>query len=184
MSDKPVFVYNGYVDLSCPFDGRVFSFPKGKTVRVDDVYCSSPDDYRRNHESDPRPDAVLDRTYPAKEFAQMILTRHNQNLLGERVVWLGDKEPTDQERKRTDDFGRVRKRKQVEEALSERKQALIKGGRPDLDMQIVEWMIELDVFDETYNPRPAQDNSKVVADALQAIAQTVQKPELAGAGKR
>jgi hypothetical protein len=182
MSDKPVFVYNGYTDLHCPFDGRVFHFPFQKTVRIDDVYCSSPDEYRRNHESDPHPDALLERTYPAKEFTQMVLTRHNQNLLAEHVVWIGDKEPTDNERKRTDDFGKVRKRKQVEEALSERKQALIKGGRPDLDMQIVEWMVELDVFDETYNPRPSQDNSKVVAEALQAIAQASQQ-QLAGAKK-
>lgn len=180
-----VCVYNGYSDLHLSFDGRWFDFPQGKVTRMDDVTCSAVDEYKREHPTDPDPSAMLEYTFKAKEFGQMLFTRHNENLLADRCVLLLDEEPTPAQTKAADKFGRIRKMKQVERALAGRRQALAKGGDTELDAQIVEWMIEYDIKDELYNPASHEAEETVMVEAFAKFVDRLNqaKPELAGAKK-
>lgn len=166
-----VNVYNGYTDLDLQFNGKWYRFPQGQVTRMEDQYCWAPDDYRREHESDPDPNAILERTYSARAFVEMLLTRHHQNLVADRVVWIGEGQPSEQDKKRCDEFGRVRKMKQVEEALADRRAALAKGGRPELDPCIVEWMLEYGIHDDLYNPVKQDQLTESMAKAFTVIAQ-------------
>jgi hypothetical protein len=180
----PVYLFNGYSDVSVQFDGKTHRFPYNSTTKVEDQVCRAPDEAKRNHESDPDPGATLEKVYEARPFVELLFTRHNQNLLGDKVVWLGDREPNAEEKKACLNFGRIKKMKQVEEALSERQAALQKGGRPELDVHIVLWMQEFGVHDPTYNPAPPTDVGKDLVAALrEVLASQNQQPQLAGARK-
>lgn len=161
------FIYNAFTDLHLTFDGRPFSFLEGKVTELNDITCTAPDLRRRNHESDPRPDAMLDRTYNAREFAEMLFTRHGQNLIGAGVISLTDEPPSDKQKTFAVAAGRIFKIKMCEEALAERRSALARGGKPELDPLILDWMKAYEVRDELFNPKPAGD---VLAD-LSAVLQ-------------
>lgn len=167
IKDAPVFVYNGFADLELRFDGRVYRFPYGKVTRVESQYCWAPDDWKRNHESDPDPGAILEKTYSARKIAEMLLNRHHQNLIGDGVVCVRDGQPTEQDKQDCNEFGRIKKMQLVEEALADRRQALAKGGKPTLDRNIVQWMKDYSMTDELYNPKPSSD---VVADLTRALS--------------
>lgn len=180
MSGKPVYVYNGYHDLKLQFDGKWFEFPYEKTTVVNDYYTAHPDEWKRNHPSNPDGSALLERNYSAREFVEQLFNRHSQNLIGEKVVWIGDREPNAKEIERVNEFGRIRKMKQVEEALAERRSALAKGGKPDLDPTIVEWMTIYGIHDDTYNRKPEVDLAATLTEALTRVAQQAQQPVAAG----
>lgn len=183
--DNQVLVFNGFTELRLPFDGRVFKFPFNKTTAVDDLYCSAPDERRRNHESDPVDNAILERTYPARTVADMLLSRHGQNLVGDGCVLILDREPTDAEKARAIEMGRIRKANMVGEAIAEHNAAKTQpGAKHFLDAEIIHWMKELDITDDIYNPAAKVDQGAVIAELLAKILQAqAPKPELAGARK-
>lgn len=182
-----VYVYNGFTDLHLSFDGRWFDFPQGKVTKLDDVTCSAVDEYKREHPTDPDPSAMLEYTFKAAEFAQMLFTRHNENLLADRCVLVLDKEPTPAQQTAADKFGRMRKMKKVESALAARRSALTKGGECELDPEVVDWMIEYDIKDDLYNPASKDGDETVMVEAFAKFVDRLnnrqQQPQLAGAKK-
>lgn len=151
-------VFNGFADLRLQWDGRWFEFKYNETQEVSDQQAIAPDMWQRNHPSDPQPNAVLERTYPADQFVRNLFERHHQNYITRGAIWIGDKEPSESTKARVRDRGRILKREVCEEAIAERRQAMAKHGKaPNLPEQIVDWMKELNIFDPTYNPQSQED---------------------------
>lgn len=184
---KTVWVYNGFTDLELPFNGKKFRFPVKKILTLQDEYVSAPDEYRRNHETDPDPAAKLERTIPAQTFAEMLFNRHYQNLLVERVVWIGDREPTPKEISEVNEAGRRKKIQLIKQALADQASAMKGGGRVDLDTYIIDWMQELDIKDDVLNPSkdtPASIGEEIAKGIVAAMAQLKQPETVTGTPKK
>lgn len=145
-------VFNGFKDLILQYDGKNYRFPYNETTKVTDQRFTAPDERKRNHESAPDSEAILEKTVEGIAFVTDLMNRHYLGLHNEGVVWIGDRMPTEPEKAKTMEKGRIKKMKLVEQALADRRAAIAKGGQPALDDDIVGWMQEYDIKDPLYNP--------------------------------
>ena len=165
-------VFNGFKDLKLKYDGKWFRFPYNEITKVGDQKFWAPDERARNHESAPNPNAILQKDIEAIPFTNDLLNRHYLGLQAEGVVWVGDRMPTDAEKKATMESGRIKKMKMVEVALADRRSAIGKGGQPELDKDIVLWMQEFNIHDDLYNKK-AEGMSDEELERIGAIAGAV-----------
>lgn len=111
---------------------------------------------------------MLERPITGIALARKMFERHYLNLVTAGVIWVGDKGADISPQRKTQvlEKAAIFKKKIVEQALADRKSALARGGQPDLSEEIIQWMVELNVFDDTFNPRPALDFSRELTEAL------------------
>jgi len=172
------YVYNALKDLTLLHNGREHKFLKGRVTEVDDQVFTAPDVYRRNHPSNPQADAMLEARMNGGDFARMILNRHYLNLL-DAGCWVGDEKPTDVQKQACALKAEAYKRKRIDEALQERSERRAGGkGLLALDEEIIEWMRELGITDELYNPAANEERlAKLMAEAIGNALANAQKPQ-------
>lgn len=181
-------VYNPLHNIELKFDGRTFAIPKGLSV-IEDQTFTGPDEYLRNRASATVEDkkAMLSHGMDGIRFATMILNRQYQNLI-DAGFFVGEKPPTDEQKAVCAAKCRQYKLWQIEEALSERRERQAGGkGRLKFDDFLIEWMVELGIKDDLYNPMPQQvaafSESQLAAIGAVAGAAVAKVLETAGAKK-
>lgn len=166
-------IFNGFKNLSLQYAGLRYFIPYGELTKFGDQVFRSPDERNQNHESNPTAGAMFETKRDAIEFFNEILNHHYQGYQVDGVVWVGDHAPTATEQKATMEKGRIKKMQIVEQALADRRSALARGGQPELDREHVEWMVEYDMHDETYNRAPEGGFTKAQLEQVGAIAGAV-----------
>ncbi len=183
------YVFNGYKPLIEVYAGLPFRFPYNEVTHMGDQRFTSPDERRQNHESNPEAGAIFETKVDAIAFVTDLMNRHYQGYQTEGVVWIGDHEPTAADKKNALERGRVKKMKFVEQCLADRRVAMAKGGQPEMDHEVVEWMKEYGISDSLYNP--TQDGGLTEAQLAQVgaiagavMAQMQKQPEPVQSSKR
>jgi hypothetical protein len=170
------FVYNAFDDMVLPFDGKKYKFPKGRVVEISEHYSAAPDERRRNHESNPQPGALLEATYSPQQMLEILFARHGDNPVQQGCVWTGEAQPTAEEKSYAEGRARDLKIELIEEALSERAQALQKGGRPKMDEHVIRWMREIGYHNDVFNPiKKDEPKTDETAKALNNLAEALKK---------
>lgn len=182
------YVFNGFKPLNLIYAGLPNFFPYNEVTRMADRLFKSPDERRRNHESNPEEGAVFESRRDGIEFVTDLMNRHYQGYQTEGVVWIGAQDPTAAERKRCMELGRIKKMKIVEQSLADRRTAMAKGGQPELDAEIVSWMQEYNIHDPLYNAAPEGGFTEAQLQQIGAVmgvamAQMNKQPEPVGAKK-
>lgn len=176
------YLFNGFKDLTLVYGGLPYYFPYNEVTKYGDQVFRSADERSRNHESNPVDGAVFETKRDAIEFFTDMMNRHYQGYQTEGVVWIGTKDPTVEQQKRTMELGRIKKMKIVEQSLADRRSALAKGGQPEIDTEIVQWMQAYGIYDELYSPKPAagggftEDQLQQIGAIMGAVTAQLNKP--------
>jgi hypothetical protein len=178
------YVLNCLEPTTLYFDGRPWEIPFNRVIKFDDQVFRAPDEYKRNHPSDRDANAMLESHVDGMSFARNLLNRQYLNLL-DAGFWLGEAQPTDEQRKATKMKAEEYKRRAIDLALQERRERQAGGmGRLSFDEKIILWMQELGIEDELYNPDAGdQRMAKTLAKALYDVMQQNKEPEAAGKAK-
>lgn len=150
---KQLNVFNGFHDVNATFDGRKWDFPQGQTTVIREYLSQAPDDYARNHESNPDPNAMLEKTYSPHELIEVIFATNGENLIGEGCVVVSESEITSQQRDAAKEAGRRMKARIVSELLADKNARFQKGASAiPLTPTVIAWAKETGIHDPIYNP--------------------------------
>lgn len=179
------FVFNALKDTTLSLGGRDFHFPKGVTTIIEDQTFTSPDLYKRNHESEPDEAAVLSTTISGFDAATRMLNRHHMNRIMQGF-WVGKEEPSKTVIAQCEVKAQRWKRQQIAGAQKERADRLANvPGRNELDPEILEWMQAFGIQDNVYNPQGGSMTPETIANIAAAAGVAAAKAiqETAGARK-
>lgn len=169
---KPAFVFNPLRPTTLEFSGREYHFPKGVVSQVQDQRFWAPDEYRRHLDNGSPEDkeAVHEMIIPALRFAETLFGNRHYTNLRDAGFWVGDREPNDKEKQTSDAKAKAWKMKEIDLFIQERRERQSGGmGRLAPDQEVIDWMIELNVFDPLYNPAPTGTSNEELARLATAV---------------
>lgn len=150
---KQLFVFNGFHDIRATFDGKIWNFPYGETRPLTEYLSTAPDEYARNHESNPDENAMLEKVYSPQELAEVLFGSNGENLLGEGCVVVAETDITAQQKEVARERGRIMKARIASELLADKNARFQKGASAvPLTPTVIGWLKECGIHDPIYYP--------------------------------
>lgn len=170
---KPLYVYNGFAPMLKTFDGQKFNFPVEKVTRVDAYTATAPDLVARNSGNGSSPNSMLESVIEPSELVRLFFDSSGEVARARGAVIVGEESPTAEAQKlakrRGDEL-----RREIVVGLVRQNADRRAADKPAMELtpEVVAWLLEFDIDDPVYNPKP-QTAAANLEDAVTKMAAAV-----------